>query len=95
MKKRKRNRFSALILCFLFLCITYLSIHIFISPILLESKNQVIELGSKYNPKDNIQQVFLHSNDSVKIKNNVNPNKVGTYTTTYSLKSTKLYVMWK
>ena len=90
MKKRKKNRFSALILCFLFLCITYLTIHIFISPILLESKNQVIELGSKYNPKDNIQQVFLHSNDSVKIKNNVNPNKVGTYTTTYSLKKHKV-----
>ncbi len=89
MKKRKRNRFATLIMSFLFLCMAYLCISAFIHPILLETKNQIIELGSKYNPRDNIEQVFLHSNDDVKIKSNVNEKKVGSYTTTYSINNKK------
>ncbi len=90
MKKRKKDRLTTLLIGFLLLCIAYLCINAFINPILLESKNQVIELGSKYDPKDNIEQVFLHSSDSVKIKNNVNTKKVGNYTTTYSLNNYKV-----
>ncbi len=90
MKKGKRHRLPMLLISFLFLCIAYLCINIFISPILLESKNQVVELGSKYDPKENIKQVFFHSNDSVKVKNNVNTKKVGNYTTTYTLNNHKI-----
>ncbi len=90
MKKRKKDRLTTLLISFLLLCMVYLCINTFINPILLESKNQVIEMGSKYDPKDNIEQVFLHSSDSVKIKSNVNTKKVGNYTTTYSLNNHKV-----
>ena len=85
MKRKRKNRFFTLLISFLFICMAFLLVHAFFNPILLDTKNEVVELNSKYNPKNNILQVFFHSNDEIKIKNTVNSKKVGNYSTTYSL----------
>ena len=87
--KRKKDKFGNGLIAFLFICIIFLLCYAFKNPILLYSSNPEVEINHEYDPKDNIQQVFFHSDSDVKISGNINTNKIGKYEITYQLKNYK------
>lgn len=87
--KRKKDKFGNGLIAFLFICIIFLLCYAFKNPILLYSSNPEVEINHEYDPKDNIQQVFFHSNSDVKISGDINTNKIGNYEITYQLKNYK------
>lgn len=87
--KRKKDKFGNGLIAFLFICIIFLLCYAFKNPILLYSSNPEVEINHEYDPKDNIQQVFFHSNSDVKISGDINTNKIGKYEITYQLKNYK------
>ena len=87
--KRKKDKFGNGLIAFLFICIIFLLCYAFKNPILLYSSNPEVEINHEYDPKDNIQQVFFHSDSDVKISGDINTNKIGKYEITYQLKNYK------
>lgn len=57
--------------------------------IFIQSRSRKVEINREYDPKDNIQQVFFHSDSDVKISGDINTNKIGNYEITYQLKNYK------
>lgn len=94
-KKRKRRRlrkgiFAKIIMGFLGIFILSLLIFAKVNPILLDSKEPVVEYKSEYDPRSNIKNVFFHNTDEVKIEGTVNTNEIGTYTIYYVLNNKKI-----
>ena len=85
--KRKKDKFGNGLIAFLFICIIFLLCYAFKNPVLLYSSNPEVEINREYDPKDNIQQVFFHSDSDVKISGDINTNKIGNYEITYQLKN--------
>ena len=87
--KKRKDTFGNGLIAFLFICMIFLMGYAFKIPILLYSTNPKVEINHEYDPKDNIQQVFFHSNSDVKISGDINTNKIGKYEITYQLKNYK------
>lgn len=87
--KKKKDNFGYGLIAFLFICMIFLMGYAFKNPILLYSSNPEAEINHEYDPKDNIQQVFFHSDSDVKISGDINTNKIGNYEITYQLKNYK------
>ena len=87
--KRKKDKFGNGLIAFLFICIIFLLCYAFKNPVLLYSSNPEVEINHEYDPKENIQQVFFHSDSEVKISENIDTNKIGNYEITYQLKNYK------
>ena len=87
--KRKKDKFGNGLIAFLFICIIFLLCYAFKNPVLLYSSNPEVEINHEYDPKENIQQVFFHSDSDVKISGDINTNKIGNYEITYQLKNYK------
>lgn len=87
--KRKKDKFGNGLIAFLFICIIFLLYYAFKNPVLLYSSNPEVEINHEYDPKENIQQVFFHSDSDVKISGDINTNKIGNYEITYQLKNYK------
>lgn len=87
--KRKKDKFGNELIAFLFICIIFLLCYAFKNPVLLYSSNPEVEINHEYDPKENIQQVFFHSDSDVKISGDINTNKIGNYEITYQLKNYK------
>lgn len=88
-KRRKKDHFKNRLFAFLFISILFLLGYAFKNPILLYSSNPTIEINHTYDPKTNIQQVFYHPDQDVKITGTINTKKVGNYPITYELGSYK------
>ena len=89
-KKRKRKvQFGFKLMAFLFLGMFFLLIFAYKNPIILRSTNPIIQLHEKYDPKENIQKVFFHSNQKVEVIGKVDTNKTANYSITYQLGSYK------
>lgn len=87
--KRKKDKFGNGLIAFLFICIIFLLCYAFKNPVLLYSSNPEVEINHEYDPKENIQQVFFHSDSEVKISGDIDTNKIGNYEITYQLKNYK------
>lgn len=87
--KRKKDKFGNGLITFLFICIIFLLCYAFKNPVLLYSSNPEVEINHEYDPKENIQQVFFHSDSEVKISGDIDTNKIGNYEITYQLKNYK------
>lgn len=86
-RKRRRRRLIIKILCVCAVIVVAVLIAMNVNPLVLKERTVVQELGEKYNPKDNIEFVFMGNADKVHIDDSaVDVSQPGDYQVSYTYK---------